>query len=68
MHFGQNFLNSAAQHAILNLKVILIKGQLQFIELEHAVLLLWIKRWIMSGVKWSIFGRGLYSDRYTLPP
>ena len=40
MHFGQNFLNSAAQHVILNLKVIQIEGQLQFIELEHAVLLL----------------------------
>ena len=58
MHFGQNFLNSAAQHVILNLKVIQIEGQLQFIELEHAVLLLWIKRWIMSGVKWSIFDEG----------
>ena len=40
MHFGQTFLNSTAQHVILNLKVIQIEGQLQFIELEHAVLLL----------------------------
>ena len=38
----------------LELKVIQIEGQLQFIELEHAVLLLWIEWRIMSGVKWSI--------------
>ena len=40
MHFGQNFLKSAAQHVILNLKVIQIEGKLQFIELGHSVLLL----------------------------
>ena len=34
--------------------MIQIEGQLQFIELEHAVLLLWIEWRIMSGVKWSI--------------
>ena len=39
----------------LELKVIQIEGQLQFIELEHAVLLLWIEWRIMSGVKWSLF-------------
>ena len=51
---------------IWNLKVIQIEGQLQFIELEHAVLLLWIEWRIMSVVKWSIFDESdRNGDRYS---
>ena len=65
MHFLKISWKCTAQHAILNLIVCQIKGEYQFIELEHAVLLLWIKRRIMSGVKWSIFDEG-YTATVTL--
>ena len=43
------FPKCIAQHAIWNLIVIQIEGELKFIELEHAVLLLWVKWRILRG-------------------